>query len=267
MEKLYRIAKIHAQATGGNQVNVQCENISQFTLSLNDALVDLSASVTVDVNGVQAFSGVVPPSGQITLQSDKATRKFSPLEKPYQGLRKRPDLFGPASDAYNSKFILVYGTKGTNPKEIEVNRQVALLLAVKWDTWAHGNCEVKGDIEVTSEEIESANLILVGSPRSNAILARINDKLPIRFEGEAIVMGDTSFTGEDLGLNMIYPNPLNPDRYVLIKSGVNWRGTQLVPWLERRLPDYVVFDGGCKKMGWAGFKAAGFFDQGWKLSK
>jgi len=32
-------------------------------------------------------------------------------------------------------------------------------------------------------------------------------------------------------------------------------------------PDYVVFDGEYKKMEWASFKAARFFDGRWKLGK
>jgi hypothetical protein len=267
MEKLYQIAEIHARATGGSQVNIQCENICQFTLSLNDAPVDLNVPITIKVNDIEAFSGMVPQPGEITLRWDEAKGKFSRLEEPLEGLQKRPDLFGPTSDAYNSKFIIVYGTQGGDSKEVKANREVALLSAVKWDTWAHGNCEVKEDTEVSSEDIESANLILIGNPKSNAILAQINDKLPIRFEGKSIVMDDKRFTGKDVGLNLIYPNPLNPDRHVLVRAGVNWRGTKLVPWLERRLPDYVVFDGGYKRMGWASFKAAGFFDGKWKLSK
>lgn len=184
-----------------------------------------------------------------------------------QGLRKRAGLFGPMFDAYNSEFIIVYGTQGGDPEEIEVNRDVALLSAVKWDTWAHGDCEIKRDTEISPEDMEYAHLILIGSPESNAILARIDDKLSIRLEGESVLMGDKRFTGEHVGLNLIYPDPLNPDRYVLVRAGVNWRGTKVVPRLERRPPDYVVFDGEYEKMGWASFNAARFFDGRWKLGK
>jgi hypothetical protein len=66
---------------------------------------------------------------------------------------------------------------------------------------------------------------------------------------------------------MIYPNPFNPDRYVVVKAGTTWRGTELMPWLERELPDYVIFDGAYRKMGWAAFRTAGFFDSRWGLGE
>ena len=55
------------------------------------------------------------------------------------------------------------------------------------------------------------------------------------------MMGRRRFVGEDLGLKMIYPNPLNPERYVVINAGVTWKGVEFVHRLGRQLPDYVVF--------------------------
>lgn len=81
MEELYRRAKIRAQITGEHWVNVRCENISGFTLSLKGAPVDLSAPVTIEANGVKVFSGRVPSSGEITLCWDEATGRFSRPER------------------------------------------------------------------------------------------------------------------------------------------------------------------------------------------
>jgi pimeloyl-ACP methyl ester carboxylesterase len=265
MEELYRIARIDAQSFEDNRIEVQCENVVRFTLSLKQAPIDLDAPVTVEVNGYRAFSGTVPSSGDVVLRSDEQTGRFSLWTDPAKGLRKRPTLFGPAMDAYNGPFMLVVGTQGNDEEEIATNRRVALLLATKWDTWAHGNCIVKRDVDVTEEDMARCNLVLIGSPQSNAILSRINSELPIRFEDGAVVMGDRRFVGEDVALHMIYPNPLNPDRYVIVKGGTTRQGTELMPWLERRLPDYVIFDGSYKEMGWAAFRAAGFFDSRWGL--
>ena len=46
-----------------------------------------------------------------------------------------------------------------------------------------GEARVKDDSAVTDADIASSNLVLWGDPESNAVLKRIADKLPIRWEG------------------------------------------------------------------------------------
>ena len=65
---------------------------------------------------------------------------------------------------------------------------------------------------VTDADIASSNLILWGDPRSNAILRRIADKLPIRWEGGRIGAGSKSFDADHHVPILIYPNPLNPSK-------------------------------------------------------
>jgi len=80
-------------------------------------------------------------------------------------------------------------------------------------------------------------------------------------------MGWRRFVGEDLGLKMIYPNPLNPERYVVINAGVTWKGVEFVHRLGRQLPDYVVFKAESVRKGLKDYIAAGFFDRNWQLSE
>ena len=54
------------------------------------------------------------------------------------------------------------------------------------------------------------NLILWGDPDSNAVLRRIADKLPIRWEGDKIVAGPKSFPAETHAPILIYPEPAQP---------------------------------------------------------
>lgn len=58
--------------------------------------------------------------------------------------------------------------------------------------------------KVTRQDIESSNLILFGSPKSNDVLTRIAASLPA-----ALTDGGSIF---------IYPNPENPSRYVVVWS-------------------------------------------------
>ena len=108
------------------------------------------------------------------------------------------------------------------------------------------------------------NLVLFGDPQSNAIIGRINDKLPVRWSGEDIVVGDQRFPARDHTLAMVYPNPSDPDHYVVLNSGLTmgekeFKGTNAL--LFPRLGDYAVI----RKSDGA-VVLAGFFDEQWRLA-
>ena len=97
---------------------------------------------------------------------------------------------------------------------------------------------------MTDQDIASSNLILWGDPESNAVLKRIAGRLPIAWDGDAIRVGERTFPAEDHALILIYPNPLNPARYVVLNSGFTFReydylnNARQVP----KLPDWAVID-------------------------
>ena len=78
-----------------------------------------------------------------------------------------------------------------------MNRRVA-------NHWAHPpgwdvRYPVVDDTAVTAEMIATKTLVLVGSPRSNALHARWRRQLPIRFEGDAVVLRGQRHRGEQTG--------------------------------------------------------------------
>ena len=130
---------------------------------------------------------------------------------------------------------------------------------------------VKADTAVTAEDVATHGLVLYGNPRSNRVLARIADRLPIRFDADAILVGSRRYAGIDVGTVFVFPNPENPSAYVLVKAGVTWRGTLLsrnLPWF---LPDFVVFDArvsaqtGGRLMDRRPYLEGGFFDDFWQV--
>ena len=70
------------------------------------------------------------------------------------------------------------------------------------------------------------------------VMARVIAKLPIRWTKSAIEIGARTLSAADHVPVLIYPNPLNPKRYVVINSGhtfgdEDFRGTNA--WLYPRL--------------------------------
>src|SRR5262249_5642157 len=113
---------------------------------------------------------------------------------------KRHGLQGPIGDAFNARFLAVYG-------EGEGDRALAIaeLDAIRNPP---GPLDIQGDFpmkpaaRVTREDIDSANLILFGTTESNPVLKRIAQSLP-----PELLQKDAIF---------IYPNPENPARSVVV---------------------------------------------------
>ena len=55
------------------------------------------------------------------------------------------------------------------------------------------------------------------------MLAKIADKLPIQWTEKEITVGDRKYPAAKHVPILIYPNPLNPTRYVVLNSGFTWR--------------------------------------------
>ena len=126
-----------------------------------------------------------------------------------------------------------------------------------------GDVPVKDAAAVTPADIASSNLVLFGDPASNPLIAKVAPKLPVKWTSDAIELGGKSFDAKSHTLVMIYPNPLNPARYVVLNSGhtmsqKDFMGTNAL--LYPRLGDYAVIENttGAVKM-------AGLFDEAWRL--
>jgi hypothetical protein len=138
-----------------------------------------------------------------------------------------------------------------------------------WRKQFRGDAPIKADTEVTDADIKNNNLILWGDPQSNAVLAKIADRLPIRWTEKGVVVGkDTYDAGAHVPL-IIYPNPLNPAKYVVLNSGFTFReydylnNARQVP----KLPDYAVIDISTPANSRYPGKVvrAGFFGEKWEL--
>jgi hypothetical protein len=130
--------------------------------------------------------------------------------------------------------------------------------------WLRGDVGVKDDRVVSPSDIAGSNLILFGDPGSNNVIARVIGRLPIRWSKTEIEVGTQTFGAADHIPVLIYPNPLNPTRYVVINSGhtfgeADFRGTNA--WLYPRLGDYSVV----KANG--DVALSGFFNENWQFKK
>lgn len=87
----------------------------------------------------------------------------------------------------------------------------------------------KLDTEITKEDLKR-NLILIGNPKSNVIIDKVNHALPIEFnlKNNSITSKKTGkkFNDPRIGLIAKFPNPFNPEKMILLLGGIRTRGTQ-----------------------------------------
>ena len=251
-------------SAGGCVVEVHTENVLAMTVVRDRLPAACAGEVQVVVDGAPIAAS---RSGDLPLLHGDGG--WTPIERPWRPPgRKRPGVGGPIEDAFYGPLLFVFGT--ADPEQVEVNRQVAEADARAEFDRADVRWPVKPDTEVTDEDVRHYTLVLYGNPASNRVLARIANRLPIRFEGDAVTVGQRRHVGQDVGVVFIAPNPENPDAYVLVKAGVTWRGTRLSRHLPLFLPDYVVFDSkvaiqtGGRLMDRRPWRDGGFLDAGWQ---
>ena len=125
---------------------------------------------------------------------------------------------------------------------------------------------------MTNEDIAGRHLILFGDPSSNALIAQVLDGLPLAWSKDEI-----RFAGNTVAANchlpvLIYPNPLNPQRYVVLNSGhtiPTGDYTKTNALLFPRLGDYALLRVGAnaEDLVPAEVVTAGLFDEFWGMPK
>lgn len=136
-----------------------------------------------------------------------------------------------------------------------------------WGKYFRGHPFMKDDRDVTAADIAKYQLVLFGDPGSNSVMAKLAGKLPLKWTRDSVTLAGNAYAAADHFPAMIYPNPLNPKKYVVINSGLTiaereYNGDYGIPlW-----GDYAVVKiNPSAELG--DMQAAGFFDNQWQLPR
>lgn len=298
LDSIYLIAKITAEIKNQNnlpqRIDVEIENIKEFTFNLNDSLINIYKPVEIFINNNQesrlVFNDVIPDSKNITIRKLKndnfeiVYNEFN-LRNEYTAgklnqygkveeilvekndeLRKNHNIFGPVVDAFNDPFLFVIGKPDENNNLSEAINFCANSIAKKWEIRSAGNVKIKSDSDISPEDIANYNLVLFGNPESNKIISKINKFLPVRFSSKKIIIGEKEFSSEGTGLIEIYPNPLNHKKYIVVIGGIDEQSFMNVAHISlENIPDYVIFNSKTFSSHNKKYVLAEFFDKNWKL--
>lgn len=224
-------------------------NIASLTLRLSDLppQADANMPLPVNIDGVEVFNGRAPA----VMHLSRASGVWAQVDAAASASAgKRHGMQGPLGDAFNDRFLAVYGD--ASDRELAI----AELDAVRNPPGGlilHGDFPMKAAVKLTADDVASSNLILFGTPATNPVLQRLAPRLPKRVMDEAEAGG---------GLVFIYPNPENPERYVVVWTTKLLSLPDVAPKLGfvqpvNLLPDYAVVKNGK-------ISDAGYFDGDWK---
>ncbi len=250
LEHDYERAQVDSQHGDNFDLRVTTRNVARLTLHREHPVK------TFVIDG-QSF-----PSGDAET-FEKAGGKWKKAAASH-GLEKSHGLQGPIDDAFMDAFLCVKpdGTAASSPVSDFAVKQLDRF-AQEFPEWMRGDVPVTTVSRVTRAEEGSHNIVAFGTPATNPLIARAVKTTPIRWTAQAIVVGDRKFDSATHMLSMIYPNPENPKRYLVINSGhtfheADFKGTNAL--LYPRVGDWAVTDIATGKV-----VAEGVFDRNWKL--
>jgi len=274
MEKHWDRARVEADIVDSNTVNVRTSNVSALTLDMGTGLcpLDNTRHPHVIVDGQKLEAPTPQTDRSWTAHFRKAAGHWSAVATEDDGtLRKRPGLQGPIDAAFMDSFMMVKPT-GTpmNPTVGDWAAKEQAHAIEHWRRMFRGEARVKDDSAVTDDDIANCNLVLWGDPSSNKVLARIADQLPIKWDAQGVHVGGQTFAADHDVPVLIYPNPLNPKRYVVLNSGFTFREYDYLNNARQtsKLPDWAVVDVSTPANSrWPGrIVDAGFFGERWELT-
>ncbi|MBY0507388.1 MAG: hypothetical protein K2X03_25965 [Bryobacteraceae bacterium] len=250
LAKHYERAEVNARRDAAHRTyEITTSNVTHLTLDEMDQASELKIDgQTLRVKG----------AARLTLRKQTSGWRIGNDT----GLRKRPGLQGPIDDAFLEPFLLVRptGTPWNAPAHTQAMQRLAEFDRM-YARYYRAHPRIKDDKDVTAADFAQYHVALFGDPGSNRWIARLQGKLPVRWSRTQVSVGPRAFPAADHLPVLIYPNPLAPQRYVVLNSGLTidereYHGDYSMP----RLGDLAIL-----KNGETAF--ATLLDEHWRLPK
>lgn len=268
MQSHWERAKVEGEIATPTTLKVTTTGVTDLALTMPAGKnpFEKGKAVTLTIDG-QAIT--IPAATDFAVKLSKTGKDWKVVTKFSSELHKRHGLQGPIDDAFMDTFLMV-APSGKPLNETVGNWAKNELdhARTHWRNQFRGVAPLKADTAVTDADIASANLVLWGDPSSNAVLAKIVDKLPIKWTAEGLTVAGKTYDATKNVPVMIYPNPLNPKKYIVINSGFTFREYDYLNNARQisKLPDWAVINvtSPVTPRFPGKVEAAGFFNEEWK---
>lgn len=280
LEQHWKRAEVAADIVDKSNIRCTTKNVTDLTLKTPAGWtrLDPTSPMQIEIDGQRLTASPPETDRSFTARLHHVDRRWRLGARQSEGVRKRHGLQGPIDDALMDAFLFVEPTAPARNAAIDRWTRAEMARAKEhWRRHFRGHAPVKRDTDVRDDDIANKNLILWGDPASNRVIAKIADSLPIQWTPEMIRAGSESFapSGEHV-LLMVYPNPLNPKRYVVLNSSFTYREYAYLNNARQtaKLPDWAVVqltekpDPDWPLSRWPGrIVGANFFNEQWQLRK
>ncbi len=256
-----------------DSVKATTKNVSALTFFMPPGLcpLDNTHQPQVVLDGQKLEAAPVMSDRSWTAHFRKKGKQWTVAGSADDGaMRKHHGLQGPIDDAFMESFLMVRPTGQPLNDRVGAWADAELRHATEhWRRQFRGEAPAKNDSDVTDEDIASNNLVLWGDPSSNTLLAKIAGQLPIRWDAQGVRTPDANYPADRYVPLLIYPNPLNPKRYVVVNSGFTFREYDYLSNARQtpKLPDWAIVDltvpVSSRVPG--GIANAGFFGEQWEF--
>ncbi len=267
-------ARVNAEIVGDHTVRAETSNVSElrFVMASGSCPLDASIRPVIILDG-QTLEGSPVGSDRswnVRFRQTAGIWRTIPMEEHSPLPRKRPGMQGPIDDAFLDSFIMVTPSREANsPRVGRWAAEEAQRAIDHWRRQFRGEVRVKTDVDVTEEDMAGNHLVLWGDPGSNTLLAKVAERLPVRWNSKGTHTGSAIYPVDRYVPVLICPNPLNPERYVVVNSGVTFSefGHLSNAAQTPKLPDYAILDlDSLENSPFSGkVIEAGFFDEDWKM--
>jgi dienelactone hydrolase len=266
--------------TGNATVSLGTRNVSELILDLSTwdggsrGNPKPNVKLTVDKEAFTTFSGqwiILRKQAGKWVKTEVSGRRDALTEVEAKRSDKKPGVCGPIDDAFMDSFVFVKPTGAPLTQMLGDWTKRELDHAItQWRGIFRGDAQVVDDNKLTDAQIKASNIVLWGDPSSNAVFKKIADKLPVKWTAEGIEFGGKKYGPTHAPL-LIFPNPLNPQKYVVLNSGFTFNraaasgtNSQQTP----KLPDWAIVDTSVPPDDKYPGKIvdAGFFDENWKFT-
>lgn len=222
-------ARFRAEAGGNNELYLVLENIQTLRIAVPESPLNRGQNLRVSVNGgiftdvpaplpdslfVNWEKGIWSVNTTIAHRTDFALRTSGGIYNLYAG----------------EPLLIVYGTSGDDSSNAAMARAAEAASKSMNPMWVgdggdvkdgvpshhilYGRLKFKPDTSVTAQDIAKCNLLLIGRADENRLVAKMADRLPVKFAEEIVCSDGVQMPRDRAMLGLYYYNPLAPRRLI-----------------------------------------------------
>ncbi len=237
-------ARVDAEIVRDKQLRLSTRNVTALRLSpwpdMRNTVIEIDGERIVVANSAS-------PLSTAELHLAAGWREGPPAAT---ASRKSPGLQGPIDDAFCEPFLVVAPSGIASSPEVQ--EWVDFELTHTRDRWRalyRGEVRIKQDSEVSEQDLQRYHLVAWGDPQSNLVLRRVFSEhgsraLPLQWTPTQLQVGQRRFSSATHVPVLIYPNPLNPQKYLVVNSGPTFREAhdRTNSLQNPKLPDWAIVD-------------------------